>query len=675
MWGSKLTVFCLVWVTSVAREGASFAGMKAGGECVVVAVERDGVAGVVVVGRDDGMILWEDKVCEGGARVVEGCGVRCGAWRGFLDGEVREECGEEGEEVGGCGIREWERGTGILSDAGRGRLVWSVEGAKIWAREDGLSGAVGGGFWESRGGRVLVVLGRGGRVFGLRVRDGEVVWTKDVEEGSRAALVEGHRSYVVVVVVEGSSSKVLVLEAGTGEVLSEARFDGFIAKECALPNAGTGCVKCLDGTGIERSNGFECVPAAEGGAVAWFVVSPEQDALVGYEGGEAVWKSRLPMRGRVLSVASIASKDPFSLPSDRAPARVTGARSLLFKVMTPSITLVIAEDDADAAREAQPPRPAGLTATLIDTLTGSVIDSRRHTGGSGPVSSIRAENWFVYTFWNAALLEQELHVIDMYESEARPSWLPKALLRYAQSVVLDVLPEKLHSWLLWDGEFSVTTAVDTGSGDNVSSTCSAAAGSRSEVCEDPSSGSGSEPLVNGVRLSLPKLARTSYLVTHPIISLGVTVSERGATDRSVLLGLSSGRVVQIPRTMLDPRRPQTASKESYDERLMPYAPVLSLWPTGRASHLYANKGFAVRGLLARGGLVTSPVLGRESSCHFAALGVDISYSTLAPAGKFDALSDNFDFISVAGSICLLLLAVVSSSRAKKRRALDVRWME
>jgi ER membrane protein complex subunit 1 len=162
--------------------------------------------------------------------------------------------------------------------------------------------------------------------------------------------------------------------------------------------------------------------------------------------------------------------------------------------------------------------------------------------------------------------------------------------------------------------------------------------------------------------SNPTLARTSFLLTHAVRSLGVTVTERGVTERALLLGLASGRVVEVSHKFLDGRRPIKVNEESAEEHLLEYRPLLSFWPSEAADLLHTE-----------GGLVSSPIIGRESSCHLAAFGTDIAHTVLTPAGKFDDLSDDFNYAIVASTVLALAIGVVASRAAAQKKVVDEQW--
>lgn len=675
-------------------------------EAIVVAVRR-GLAGFPVLMRalniTNGALLWERAV-EDNALALRVCGAVVAAGFGFerdgalqfldaISGEaVAEDSGarlcedapRDGVELAAaCGAAQrWDVGTSQLTSDHLGRLAMTAAGGdEVWSREEGLAHPATADFFEhdERGGRVLVVLSELGCVYGLDViGGGAVLWKVDVTGESavatgpdpaaalplRVELVRGHARLVFAVVVTGETeTAVFSIDAARGVVVGSIVLTDFAAVQAGLLVDGSPCVVLLDAIGAERSFGEACVdegrviPEALG-ELTWFSAPRSGLGMRGYTKGALAWEAGVPFGGRVIAVATMRRRGVFERPPSTAAVRMTGKRSLLFKYMNPSVALVLSANAEDPSVKFL----SGITATLIDSKTGSVLDAVRHPGASEPVAAIRCDNWFVYSFWNADLLEQEVHVVDMYESVRRPPWMRNAFRRYASELAQSLLP----GMPLFD-----TTPEQSGG--------AKAAREGAEQCGSAAEGTCAAfppsfaSLAPPTSFAPPTLVRSSFVMTHAVKSLGVTVSERGATDRGVIMGLSSGRVVLVSRMVFDPRRPKVASAESASELLLSYSPSLNVWPARSQKDLYAVDGQAVPGLLPERGLITSPVHGRESSCHFAALGLDIVYDTLAPAGKFDSLSDDFNYYGVSASIAILSFAVFAANKAAKRKLLEDHW--
>jgi ER membrane protein complex subunit 1, C-terminal len=687
------------WLSPAVQAGESVTGLTRDAILgVVLARVEHATNGVVVraVDAGDGRVLWVRAACH--VALAPGCFVR-----------VASTCGDEQKQYGDAVLVDVRRGEGVedsgfcaavaedaaevvlVRDVGAGDWVFTfgsrrvrlvsdsfarliateVDSEKVlFVREESMAHVESAAFYDSSAApigesarRVLVVLCMSGGLFGLDVMGGgKLLWGFHFGEGVAADgalledltefklhLVKGDAEYAVVVASSTVKSMVFSVRAGDGKIVHVAMIKKFSAKHAyiagTVPSESLPCVRLLDSSRREHVSGPAACVDAVSVASPWIVVAIDGRAVSGVENGSLAWNVPMPSNGTVATIATTGPMDPFSIQLPAPSVRVTGSRKLLFKYMNSGMALVVVNDDSNSG--------VGMTAMVINTLTGAVVDAMHHEHASGPFKAVRCDNWFVYTFWNADILEQELHVIDMYESVKRPPWVQDAIMAYARDGLLDVFPSAIHR--------TVLRVLD-----NVMKSIGVATKEQEphKIAD----------IMRDLAHSRPVIARTSFLLTHAVHSLGATVSERGMTERALLLGLASGRVVELSRTFLDARRPIKMNAEAAAEQLFEYRPVLSLWPSESAA-LYAFYGQEVPGLLNTDDcLMTSPMIGRESSSHLAALGTDIVHSILAPAGKFDTLSDDFNYVVVAGTVIALATAVAMSRAALIRREIDKKWM-
>lgn len=123
------------------------------------------------------------------------------------------------------------------------------------------------------------------------------------------------------------------------------------------------------------------------------------------------------------------------------PAQILGDDSLLIKYQNPNTAVVIAgsagkvESAFETARRqyreklAGPAAPSSamaakgegeqaepsLSVTLLDLVTGRVLELKQHPGCSGPVAALKFDNWALFSYWNAKSARQEIAVGRMYE--------------------------------------------------------------------------------------------------------------------------------------------------------------------------------------------------------------------------------------------------------------------
>jgi hypothetical protein len=99
------------------------------------------------------------------------------------------------------------------------------------------------------------------------------------------------------------------------------------------------------------------------------------------------------------TIAAIGSK----LPNDRihSHGKVLGDRSVLYKYLNPNLIGVVT-----TGQDSQ--KVPFINLYLIDTITGSIINSFNHKRCRGPVHIVHSENWFVVSIINNMINQREL---------------------------------------------------------------------------------------------------------------------------------------------------------------------------------------------------------------------------------------------------------------------------
>ena len=88
---------------------------------------------------------------------------------------------------------------------------------------------------------------------------------------------------------------------------------------------------------------------------------------------------------------------------------------------------------------------------------------------------------------------------------------------------------------------------------------------------------------------MPVAIQKSFISSEEITSLAVTQSQMGITNKAVLIGTKSGKIVSLPRVFLDPRRRLVPASTDREEGIMPYQPELRFPPNFVLSY-YQNLG-------------------------------------------------------------------------------------
>lgn len=701
-------------------------------DLLLVRIDLDGLAYFRSVNVSTGRMLWSTSACS--AKVILGHGVQvdgCKKLSNFHEGNSARPVETEmlDSKTGDLIVdgsydftnprlrqtvldpednRMWEiddhRAILVDEHANLALLRTDAHGSKttVWSRNEGLSHVVEAAFYETgtaqsqlQSKSILVALTAYGELYGLDAQNnGNVLWSIDVEKtivsqqetckephhdgGDDASpfsvdkifLVRGRtRTATIVITDKNGRTGLVAVNPLNGVAHSVAIFEGYKAVLASLkdntnytthPSRGvraakSECIYMVDENGHERVHGSDCSDQPKD--TSWILAFSKGNYVAGFENQAEVWRFSAPFGGQVIRIAAHHPRYQDASSLLEPSVRVTGSRELLYKYVGADVVLVLSMDNDKAESENA---KFGMSATLLNTRTGTVIDVFRHPAATTPVDAIRSDNWFVYTFWNAHIQEQELHVVDLYDSSPRRPWVKHALLAYVEQATLELLPSKMKTFV----EKRLHPAKRTTLGTNSVTKC------KPDACLENES-----VCCQSTRQALPKISpvRSSFLLTHKVVSLSVTVTERGITERALLLQLSSGRVVQISRILLDARRPDSETAQAAAELLVPYHPVISLWPS-ESKDVYAFDGASLRSPPSGGGsLVTAPKSARESTCHLAALGTDILYTTLTPGGKFDAISDDFDYVMVLTTVVILIAAVIVGRNAARRKALADQW--
>ena len=164
--------------------------------------------------------------------------------------------------------------------------------------------------------------------------------------------------------------------------------------------------------------------------------------------------------------------------------------------------------------------------------------------------------------------------------------------------------------------------------------------------------------------SAPLVLRQSYIYPSFIKSLATTYSEKGLTNKQVIVGTSTGALVPIPKHILDPRRTLTSRAAAREEGLIPYHPVISL-PLEMTIN-YNRSIASIRGSFAYPG-------GLESTVLLFTYGLDVFFTQVFPSEMFDVLSADFEFWIIGGVCSALFIASFVTKKLSAYYALKKAW--
>ncbi|KAG8190034.1 hypothetical protein JTE90_000129 [Oedothorax gibbosus] len=163
---------------------------------------------------------------------------------------------------------------------------------------------------------------------------------------------------------------------------------------------------------------------------------------------------------------------------------------------------------------------------------------------------------------------------------------------------------------------------------------------------------------------LPVIEHQTFIFPSNVITMTDTVTERGMTNKHLLIALPSGGILELPKTFLDPRRPITPLAEHREEGLIPYIPELPIMSEGILN--YNQSVLRVKGI------VTAPS-GLESTCLVFVHGLDLFYTRATPSKTFDILKDDFDHYLISVVLLGLLALSYTTKRLATRKTLRAAW--
>lgn len=166
-------------------------------------------------------------------------------------------------------------------------------------------------------------------------------------------------------------------------------------------------------------------------------------------------------------------------------------------------------------------------------------------------------------------------------------------------------------------------------------------------------------------LRTPIVEHSTFIFPTGLRTMVDTVSEKGITNKHILIAISSGGVLELPKAFLDPRRPITPTPEHREEGLIPYMPELPVLSEGLINY---NKI-----LLSTKGIQVSPA-GLESTCLLFVYGLDTFYTRVMPSKTFDILKDDFDHILILAVLILLISLAYITKWLSCRKILKSAWL-
>ncbi|XP_055615709.1 ER membrane protein complex subunit 1 isoform X2 [Toxorhynchites rutilus septentrionalis] len=163
---------------------------------------------------------------------------------------------------------------------------------------------------------------------------------------------------------------------------------------------------------------------------------------------------------------------------------------------------------------------------------------------------------------------------------------------------------------------------------------------------------------------LPLVERQSYILPVSVAAMKETITEKGITNKHILIGLSTGVVAEMSWALLDPRRPVTSPEKAREEGIIPYMPELPM-----PHEILINYNQTIANLK---GIHTAPS-GLESTCLVFAHGLDIFVTRVAPSKTFDLLKEDFDYFLITVVLVLLTSTSYVVKHLASKKAIKQAW--
>ncbi|KYK58113.1 DUF1620-domain-containing protein [Drechmeria coniospora] len=228
--------------------------------------------------------------------------------------------------------------------------------------------------------RIVVVVTRRGRFYGLDSASGKILWTKKWFSSfdSRGILADGD-----TVTAYGAGGEHAVFNASTGE-----------ARSVSIGPS-------VFGTAVVETDTGKVLLPQPGPPTEDLMVIREGETIKAVRRGQDVWQLRLLPGQKIVDIAT-PSPNPIA-----SIGRVLGDRRVMYKYLNAnSIVLAIS-------------KATELTIQLVDSVSGQVLTSQVYSGVDSSVSCTAAENWYACSFFGDrpdGAKGYQLVVSDLYES-------------------------------------------------------------------------------------------------------------------------------------------------------------------------------------------------------------------------------------------------------------------
>lgn len=166
----------------------------------------------------------------------------------------------------------------------------------------------------------------------------------------------------------------------------------------------------------------------------------------------------------------------------------------------------------------------------------------------------------------------------------------------------------------------------------------------------------------------PAVISKSFILPFKINSMAVSKTRFGVTTKSIIISLTNGQILYLPKYILNSRRVDgraLTNEEVSEFMLSQYDPIITIDDNFVISHH--------RQILGADTLISIPT-NLESTSIVCSYGLDVFCTRVSPSLQFDKLTSSFDKVKLIASILMLIVIVLILKPLKDSRNLKALWV-
>lgn len=176
--------------------------------------------------------------------------------------------------------------------------------------------------------------------------------------------------------------------------------------------------------------------------------------------------------------------------------------------------------------------------------------------------------------------------------------------------------------------------------------------------------------------TIDKVSTKSFIYPERIVQLQSTRSLYGITLKSIVALTELGSLIEIPKFILNSRRPEhevKAADYGNDFNMVPYDPIIAKTTFQVLNHKYQLNSGNDAG--AKGSILVKPTLFESTSviCYFN--NENQFCSVIQPSSSFDLLNKGFDKIKLLITIVVLFAGFIISKPFVFNKKLNAQWID